>query len=91
VGAAQALADAELNGNETVCGHPWGGRTAAAVPLFHSCDRPGVNHLDHVTPEADELAILADQIERDRSDFDSDADARIAVIIRFGMSYYRPY
>jgi hypothetical protein len=46
-----------------------------------------VEHVDQVTAEADELAILAGQIEGDRSDLESDADARIAVIIRFGMSY----
>lgn len=37
--------------------------------------------------EADELAILAGQIERDRSDFESDTDAPIAAIIRFSVSY----
>jgi hypothetical protein len=45
-----------------------------------------VEHVDQVTAEADELAILAGQIEGDRSDLESDADARIAIIIRFGMS-----
>lgn len=46
-----------------------------------------VEHVDQVTAEADELAILAGQIERDRSDFESDTDAPIAAIIRFSVSY----
>jgi hypothetical protein len=47
-----------------------------------------VEDIDKVTAEANELAVLAGEIQRDRSDLEAPTNAwiMITVIIRFGIS-----
>jgi hypothetical protein len=47
-----------------------------------------VEYIDKVTAEANELAVLAGEIQRDRGDLEAPANARImiTVIIRFGIT-----